>query len=127
MNWAVGCAILAPLLCTCFLGIPEPVAELPLTVCQLIAMAAFANFFYGMLGSNVYTVLVVSEAAGFVLLFCAAAIYGAVSPQDIRPLSWVRATFAATWPGILLQAAAAPPLVLAIERAAARFAATHRV
>lgn len=116
MNWAVGCAVLAPLLCTLLLGFPEPIASLPLSACQMIAFAAFTNFFYTMLGMNLYAVLLSSEAAGYVLLFCAAAIYGAVSPQVIRPLEWVRQTLMTTWPGIALQAAAAPPVVVLIKR-----------
>lgn len=127
MNWAVGCAVLAPSLCTCLLGFPEPVVSLPLTACQMIALAAFANFFYTMLKMNIYAVLLSSEAAGYVLLFCAASIYGAVSPQVIRPLEWVRQTLVTTWPGILLQAAAVPPIVLLTKRIQHRFHETRRI
>lgn len=119
MNWAVSCAVVFPTLSMLFFDMPEPVVALPLAVIQMIALAAFTNFFYSMLALNVFATALCSVAADFVLLFCAASIYGAVSRHAVYPLEYIRGAFMQTWPGIASQLILGPSCVLAI-RAASR-------
>lgn len=114
MNWAVACAVIGPVLDTILLGFPEAMVMLPLVACQMIALAAFTNFLYTMLEMNPFGVYLPSVAFSYVILFCAAAIYGAVSRHAIDPLAYVRDTFLFTWPGLLLELCA-PAVVVALR------------
>lgn len=114
MSWAVGCAVAAPILGTIFLGFPEGMVMLPLVACQMLALAAFANFLYLMLDSHPFTVYALSVAFSYVILFCAASIYGAVSPGSVQPLSYVRNTIMQGWPSLILDMIA--PLIILVVR-----------
>lgn len=116
MPWAVGCAVVIPLLNSMVWGSPYLTTDLPLLVCQMIALAAFANFFYDMVGWNVFAALLAALALSFVVLFCAASIFGAVSGGLIRGTSYVRGTLTAGWPRMLLEIILVPPAVLVVRR-----------
>lgn len=116
MNWSVGCAAGIPILNLMVFGFPEPLVALPLVVCQMIAVAAFTNFFYTMLEMNVYAVVPLALMSGFTVLFCAAAIYGAVSNHAVEPFDYLRRTLMITWPGLAVQIVVAPSIVLVVRR-----------
>lgn len=105
MNWAVACAVAVPVLGATVFGFPSALVMLPLVACQMIALAAFTNFLYTMLDMRPFSVFMLGTAFSFVILFCAAAIYGAVSHHAVSPLPYVRYTALATWPGLILQLA----------------------
>lgn len=115
MNWGVGCAVVFPVLSMLAFDVPEPVVDLPLVVIQMIALAAFINFFYSMLAMNPFATILCSVAAGLVLLFCAASIYGAVSRHAVMPLEYIRGAVTRTWPGILLQVILGPCVVFLVR------------
>lgn len=121
MNWAVACAVLVPVLNSAVYDIPFLTVDLPLWVCQLIALAAFANFYYTMLGKNIYVAILCAEMLSFVFLFCAASIFCAVSPGGMRALPYFRHAVTAGWPGILLQILVVPPCVMLIEKLKAKW------
>lgn len=114
MTWAVGCAVTMPVLGSIVLAFPDPIVMLPLVACQMIALAAFANFLYTMLEMNPFGVYVLSVAFSYVILFCAAAIYGAVSNGAVQPLVYVRYTLVYTWPSLVAELLA--PVVVAAHR-----------
>ena len=116
LSWAVGSAVVIPALSTLFYGTPYLTTDLPLLVCQMIALAALANFFYDMVGWNVYGALLSAMGLSLVVLFCAASIFGAVSGGLVRALPYVRATLTAGWPRILLEIVLVPPAVLIVRR-----------
>lgn len=115
MTWAVGCAVTAPIIGTILLGFPGAMVMLPLVACQMIALAAFANFLYTMLDTNPFSVYILSVAFSYVILFCAAAIYGAVSNGAVQPLSYVRGMLLQTWPGTISELLA-PVIVVVLRR-----------
>lgn len=116
MNWAVGCAVAVPILNSALFDIPFLTLDLPLWACQMIALAAFANFYYSMLGKNIYVSLLCAEMLSFVVFFCAASIYCAVGFGEVRALTYFRKAIATGWPGILIQIVIVPPLVLLIKK-----------
>lgn len=123
MSWAFSCAVATPVLCSVLLGFPGAMIMLPLVTCQMIAIAAFASFLYTMLNMNPIGVWFLSVAFGYVILFCAAAIYGAVSADAVQPVPYVRNTLVRTWPGLLLDLLA-PAAVYVCTRIRARKASS---
>lgn len=115
MNWAVGCAVAIPVSSAIAWGVPYLTTDLPLLVCQMIALAAFVNFFYGMVGWNMYGALAAAMALSLVMLFCAASVFGAVG-GPVRALAYVRQTVTAGWPRMLLELAIVPPAVWLVRR-----------
>ena len=116
VSWAAACAVLIPAAQTAVFGVPFLTTDLPLLVCQMIALAVCVNFFGEMLGWNVWGALLAAEAAGLLVLFCAASIFGAVSDGLIRPGPYLWQTLKAGWPGMLLSVILVPPAAFAVRR-----------
>lgn len=116
LNWAVGAAVAVPALNTVLWGAPYLTTDLPLLVCQMMALAALTNFFYGMVGWNAYASLLAAMALSLVVLFCAASVFGAVSSGLIRALPYMRSVCQADWPAMLLEILLVPPAVLIVRR-----------
>ena len=116
MNWAVCCAVAIPVANTVVWGVPTAFGELPLVLCEMIAYAAFANFYYTMVNWKVYPSLFMTMLSGRAVLFCAASIYGAVSGGAVRAVPYLAAAVSAGWPGMLLQAVAVPAVLALVKR-----------
>lgn len=123
MNWAVGCAVLLPSLQWLLYGSPYLTTDLPLLICQMIALAAFTSFLYGMVGWNVYGALSCAIALSFLVLFCAVSIFGAVSNGLIRSIPYVRATVKTGWPWMVTAMIAGPPIAVLSRKFLIRSAA----
>lgn len=121
LSWAVVCAVAVPLLNTVFWGAPYLTTDLPLLVCQMIALAAFASFFYDMVGWNVYVALLMGMGMSLVVLFCVASIFGAVSGGLIRATLYVWGTLTAGWPRMLMEVILVPPAALLVRRIEEKF------
>lgn len=122
LPWAVGCAVGIPLLNTILYGSPYLTTDLPLLVCQMIALAAFASFFYDMVGWDVYGAVLMAMGLSLVVLFCAASIFGAVSGGLIRGTAYLHGTLAAGWPRMLMEVILVPPAALVVRRIQEKFA-----
>lgn len=110
VKWSVFIAVLVPVLNSILFGIPPMLPSLPLVVCETIAFAAFANLLYEGSGWNIYPALLATLGIGIVVLFCAAAILGAVTEGFIGSAYTIE-MLRNGWPGLVLQVAVVPPLV----------------
>ena len=123
MNWAVGCAVFIPVMQTIVCGSPYLTTDLPLLVCQMIALAAFTNFLWGMVGWNVYGALACAIALSLLVLFCAVSIFGAVSSGLIHPLTYVISITRSGWPWMLAALIVGPPAAVLARKFLIRSAA----
>lgn len=118
-SWGLACGVLTPLLSHLLTGMP-PAAYLPAMLCELAAYGLISGALSrlvrtGRRGVDLYVQLIAAMLIG-------RAVYGAMNALVFRAGAYsmeifLTAAFVTALPGILIQLAVLPGLVLALEKA----------
>ena len=112
INYAVGCGLIIPVICSVLYQAPEVYPQLLLTLCLMTAYTSFANIFYFSAKWNIYKALIASLIMGELVLFSTASILSWIT-DGFSAISYMIQSFIETLPGFVLQIAIIP-LILKI-------------
>lgn len=108
--------VVTPLMSSILTGMP-PFGILPYMMLELLAYGCIAGLFYRMVKRNVYLALLVAQVGGRIVkalvLLVAAYIFRLPNVAGVLSV-WIAA--ATGWPGLLIQLALIPPIVLALQK-----------
>ncbi len=120
-GWPMGllCGIAGPVLSSVFTGMP-PMAYLPSMVVELAAYGFFAGLVItllrtGSLYADLYISLVASLLAGRILAGVAKALIFSAGKYSLA--AWTTSYFITSLPGLIIQLALIPSIVVALEKA----------
>jgi len=118
MPYAVAVGALTPLLSSVFTGMPVLFPVMPYMVFELAAYAAVANFLSKKAGRNPYIALIGSMIAGRIVagvaVWLLVMLFNAKLPG---PVAFVISAVTSGLPGIIIQLAVIPPMVVVLKKA----------
>lgn len=117
--YGLGCGILAPLLSHLFTGMP-PTAMLPSMLCELAAYGMLSGILIRVIRTkwnllNLYTALIGAMICGRIINGVLNALIFNAGKYSME--MWLTASFLQAIPGIVIQLALIPLLVLALQKA----------
>ncbi len=117
--YGLGCGILAPLLSHLFTGMP-PTAMLPSMLCELAAYGMLSGIIIRVIRTkwnllNLYTALIGAMICGRIINGVLNALIFNAGKYSME--MWLTASFLQAIPGIVIQLALIPLLVLALQKA----------
>jgi thiamine transporter ThiT len=119
--WGLAVGLIAPLMRTLIFGMPPLMPTAITMTFELGAYGAFAGLMYARLpksGARAYVALIVAMLLGRVAWGLASfAVYGLFLSKSFTLALFVAGAFVNAWPGIVVQLALVPVIVLALERA----------
>lgn len=110
INYAVASAFILPILCTVLYGEPAAFPNLPLIICETVALTSFSNIYYNSAHLKIYPSLVITLVMGELVLFSAASILSWVT-HNFSAVGFTIDSFLHTLPGLAVQFAFIPIIV----------------
>lgn len=117
-GWQYGaaCGFIVPLLSSVATGMPPLFPTAAAMMLELCAYGALTGLFYRRLNWNVYPALLLAMAGGRLVSGAANALFMGVAGKPYGLSAFLSAALLTAWPGIIIQIAAVPLLVLALEK-----------
>lgn len=118
-GWQYGavCGLIGPLLSSLLTGMPPLFPTLPAMMLELCAYGVLSGLFYRKLGGSLYLALIGAMLGGRVVSGMANAVFLGIAGRPYGFSAFLTAAFATALPGILIQLAAVPLLVAALQKA----------
>ena len=117
--WGMGVGVVTPLLRSLLLGMPPLFPIATVMAIELMAYGLLAGILYSILKKSnlrIMYALIGSMLGGRIVWGLAASIFYSMAGMPFSLPIFISSAFLTAWPGILLQLAVIPPIVVAVDK-----------